>query len=157
MYGAEGSMPVGRKGVWGARHPDTPTSTLTLKLRHFSARREASTYFAFLHKISNPRAAEPVFGLNLGEAGGSPTRRKQIGKSSSNMKSAQLCLFVLAGTHIRTGTEHRLLTAALEPEPHPQVLSLLIVERIFNRKRIRPASNRMYNCVARQHMRNRPW
>ncbi len=25
------------------RHPDTPTSTLTLKLRHFSARREAST------------------------------------------------------------------------------------------------------------------
>ena len=53
-YGAaEGSM--GRKGRWGGReygaegrlgrkaHPDTPTSTLTLKLRHFSARREAST------------------------------------------------------------------------------------------------------------------
>jgi hypothetical protein len=37
-YGAEGSM--GRKA-----HPDTPTSTLTLKLRHFSARREASTLF----------------------------------------------------------------------------------------------------------------
>jgi hypothetical protein len=56
-YGAEGSM--GRKGVWGGReygpewsmmgrkaHPDTPTSTLTLKLRHFSARREASTLLA---------------------------------------------------------------------------------------------------------------
>ncbi len=54
-YGAEGSM--GRKGVWGGReygaegsmgrkaHPDTPASTLTLKLRHFSARREASTLF----------------------------------------------------------------------------------------------------------------
>jgi hypothetical protein len=53
--GAEGSM--GRKGAWGGReagaegsmgrkaHPDTPTSTLTLKLRHFSARREASTLF----------------------------------------------------------------------------------------------------------------
>ena len=38
-YGAEGSM--GRKA-----HPDTPTSTLTLKLRHFSARREASTLFS---------------------------------------------------------------------------------------------------------------
>jgi hypothetical protein len=35
-YGAEGSM--GRKA-----HPNTPASTLTLKLRHFSARREAST------------------------------------------------------------------------------------------------------------------
>jgi hypothetical protein len=37
-YGAEGSM--GRKA-----HPNTPASTLTLKLRHFSARREASTLF----------------------------------------------------------------------------------------------------------------
>ena len=37
-YGAEGSM--GRKAS-----PDTPTSTCTLKLRHFSARREASTLF----------------------------------------------------------------------------------------------------------------
>ena len=37
-YRAEGSM--GRKA-----HPDTPTFTLTLKLRHFSARREASTLF----------------------------------------------------------------------------------------------------------------
>ena len=48
---------MGRKGRWGGReygaegstgrkaHPDTPASTLTLKLRHFSARREASTLF----------------------------------------------------------------------------------------------------------------
>ncbi len=54
-YGAEASMGR-RKGEWGEReygaegsmgrkaHPDTPTSTLTLKLRHFSARREASNF-----------------------------------------------------------------------------------------------------------------
>jgi hypothetical protein len=47
-HGADGSL--GRKGGWGGReygadgcmgcyaHPDTPSSTCTLKLRHFSAR-----------------------------------------------------------------------------------------------------------------------
>ena len=62
--GAGGSL--GRKGACGGRepgaggclgrvfnagrplsaHPDTPTSTCTLKVRHFSARREASTLFS---------------------------------------------------------------------------------------------------------------
>ena len=51
-------MSLGRRGAWGEReygaegslgrkaYPDTPSSTCTLKLRHFSARREASTLFS---------------------------------------------------------------------------------------------------------------
>ena len=52
--GAGGNL--GREGVWGASsmrgrplsaHPDSPITTLTLKLRHFSARREASTLYPY--------------------------------------------------------------------------------------------------------------
>jgi hypothetical protein len=63
---------MGRKGRWGGReygaegrlgrkaHPDTPTSTLTLKLRHFSARREASTLFF------RPVSVRPKFKIRPG-------------------------------------------------------------------------------------------
>ncbi len=47
---------MGRKA-----RPDTPTSTLTLKLRHFSARREASTL------LRGPEGPEPALG-SLGAA-----------------------------------------------------------------------------------------
>ena len=63
--GAEGSMPAlgaegghlqGRKLVWGGKEygalrlgtPRHTNLTLTLKLRHFSARREASTLFIYI-------------------------------------------------------------------------------------------------------------
>ena len=63
------------------RHPDKPTSTLTLKLRHFSARREASTlYITLISKKPRPELNSTQL---LGTAPDSAVRIKTQSSKSS--------------------------------------------------------------------------